>query len=95
MRPPKVSSLLYKSRFIQLFTNYQSPSGMEESPSASFAYIITQKGKAGNSIKITYLLCLTFTLKMLQSKNFGKEDIVKEPYAQEGCLSRSITPPRG
>ena len=56
MRPPKVSSLLYKSRFIQLFTNYQSPSGMEESPSASFAYIITQKGKAGNSIKITYLL---------------------------------------
>ena len=66
---------------------------MEESPSASFAYIITQKGKAGNSIKITYLLCLTFTLKMLQSKNFGKEDIVKE--TQEGCLSRSITPPRG
>ena len=58
MRPPKVSSLLYKSRFIQLFTNYQSPSGMEESPSASFAYIITQKGKAGNSIKITYLLCV-------------------------------------
>ena len=40
-------------------------------------------------------MCLTFTLKMLQSKNFGKEDIVKEPYAQEGCLSRSITPPRG
>ena len=25
----------------------------------------------------------------------GKEDTVKEPYAQEGCLSRSITPPRG
>ena len=38
-------------------------------------------------------ICLIFSQKMPRSYVFGKEDIVKE--TQEGCLSRTITPPRG
>ena len=66
-----------------------------------FRFALVSRGSRGRNAKKYTGYCiiacvpmwLTFTLKMLQSKNFGKEDIVKE--TQEGCLSRSITPPRG